>query len=395
MGILQIANYAGPFFIVIYLTHILDMETYGVVALSVSVVQSAIIFLDFGFGLSATKKISQYRDDKFVVGKLIGAIFFIKSVLFIFICLCLCLFIFSTKKYDNHLVLFGLSIIPILGQGFQPDWFYLGIERMRYITMFSILARIISIVAIVILISPNHYYLVPVANGFAQIIATTLFINKIYELGYKIYLPSRTDLKETFLMTMPFFASRLAVMGYTNGATILLGIFSTQTSIALYSVGEQIYKAFQTMFSPITQALYPYMVKEKNIIFFYKMLFAAILVSVSLSTLGYFFIPILLPHFFKADFGLVIPILNIFFLAIPFHTVSVLVGYPLAAIFGLESIANKSVFFGVLTYFLGALIAWKFGQLVPVTLAWLTFFTELTVMVYRLLKFYSKLLDPK
>ena len=64
MGVVQLVNYGSTFLVLIRLTRVLGLTTYGVVAFSVGIVQVLSIVLDLGFTLSATQHISVHRDDK-------------------------------------------------------------------------------------------------------------------------------------------------------------------------------------------------------------------------------------------------------------------------------------------------------------------------------------------
>lgn len=392
LAFLQIANYAGPFVILIYLTNVLDIELYSFVALSTSVIQIAVTVLDFGFGLYGVKTISENREDKTIVGQTIGSIFTIKIFIFFIILIVFILSLFFFEKIQSHKLIFLFTLIPIFGQAFQCDWFFLGIEKMKYITFISVFSRLISVLAIYLLVKNNEgYFLVPLATGFAQIVAAFLFILNIYSLGFYVSIPKKCDVIKTYKNSLPFFGSRVLVIAYTNASVLLLGFFSTPAIVSVFSVSEQIYRAFQTVFHPITQAIYPFMVKEKKLTKFLKVSAISFFISIIICLMGYLFSPFFIKLLFDNKFLEIIPILNIFYVAIPIHILSVLSGYPLSAIFGLESIANKSVIAGFLVYFIGIFLLIFTKSMIPTNLAVVSVFTELAVFSFRFYMFYPKI----
>lgn len=391
LALLQLVNYAGPFLILIYLTKVLDIEFYSFVALSTSTIQIAVTVLDFGFGLYAVKVISKNREDKEIVGLTIGSIFIIKLILFFLISIAFLVFIFFMNSIEHHRLIFFFSLLPVLGQAFQCDWFFLGVEKMKYITFISVSSRLISIVAIFLLIKGNEdYYLVPLSTGIAQIVAAGLFIFNIYQLGFYVSKPNIEEIRKTYNNSLPFFGSRVLVIAYTSAGIILMGAYSSQVLVSIYSVSEQIYKAFQTVFLPVTQAIYPLFVKEKRLSLFLKVSAFLFFVSIFFCIVGYLLSPFVIDLFFDKEFKAMISVLNIFYLAIPIHVLSVLFGYPLSAIFELESVANRSVIVGFIVYFSLVFYLISFNKMLPTNLAIVSLCTEIGVFSYRFFVFFPK-----
>lgn len=381
---LQIANYTVPLIVLLYLANVLGVEIYGVVAFSVGVVQLSGVLTDFGFGLSASHKISVRRESKNFVSRLIGAIFVIKLALLAVVALGISAFAFSTDKYSEYSLLFFLSIIPVIGYAFQPTWFFVGIERMFYITTFSVIAKTLYVVSIVLLISDKTDYLwIPIANGAAQIVATVTAIICIYRSGYYLSIPKRREIFYAIKMTRGVFLSRLSVAAYMRSAVLLLGVFATPAAVAIYSLAEQLYIALQSTFSSIVLAVYPYMAKEKDFPLFYKIIGGCTCAAVFVACFGYYFAPKLVPMMFGEQWVASIPVLNVFFVAIIIHVMAAMSGYPLAAALNRVDVANKTVVCGAIVFLLLASILVVIGLVTPLAFAVIMVVSEFCVLVYR------------
>lgn len=216
--VIQIANYILPFLLIPYLTHVLGVKLFGIVAFGMAIVQIACIVTDYGFNLSATYQISKNRENQHLVNKIIGAVFFCKSTLLIMVIICLTGYILIQAKFENHRMFLGLMILPIIGQSYQPIWFFQGIERMIYITIYMLCSRILYLILVIVMVSSaNNYYWVAIANGIAHISAAIIGVFMIFKLGYKIKWPGWVFVKETFLNSTDFFWSRAAVATYSAG----------------------------------------------------------------------------------------------------------------------------------------------------------------------------------
>jgi PST family polysaccharide transporter len=391
LALLQVVSYITPILVLVHLTRALGIELYGILAFSIGVTQFSSVLLDFGFGLSATQKISVWRERKPYISRLIGAIFAIKAVALVFVAAGIVLFVIQSEKYQGHLDLFLLSLISLSAQCFLPIWFFVGIERMFYITIFTVVSKFLYLILIFTLVGSGKDFLwVPVADGISQLAATAIGLYLLYRVGYFISLPKYRDVKYAANLTRGFFISRLAVSLYASGGVLLLGMFGTPAATAVYSVAERFYQAMQQVFSPIIQAIYPYMARERNIILLVKVtagcFILALLVGLVLVTVG----PYLILWWLGSGWSATTNVIDVFAAAIVFNVFLSMSGYPLSSILGTMRTANLSVVYGALFYILcvGLLIA--SGYVTALAFAWALFLTELSVLAYRAIVLWPK-----
>jgi PST family polysaccharide transporter len=381
---LQLANYISPLLVLIHLTRVLGLELYGVVAFSMGIVQISYVVLDVGFSLSATQRISVWREKKRYIAKLIGAIFFIKITIFIFLALIVFLFSQFSEKYEAYSNLFLLTLLPVLGQTFQPVWFFSGVERMRNITLFMVSSKVIFVFLIYLLVSePSDYLWVPVANGVAQISAMAIGIYLIFCVGYQIAIPRSRDVFYALKVTSGFYMSRISVVTYTGSGVVLLGLFATPSAVAVYSLAEQLYKVMQNVFAPINQAIYPYMAKERNFPLFRKLAVGCVTIAALGAVCGYFAAPELIKLVFGSGWDASVKVFNYFLIAIVVNVMAVMSGYPLAAAVGNLRVANSSVAFGSIIYLVCAGLLLLFNEVSPIMFALIMILAESYVLVHR------------
>lgn len=382
--VVQIANYIAPLIILIHLTKTLGLSIYGVLAFAQGIIAISAVLLDFGYSLSATNKISKNRKNRQYVGSIIGGVFLVKVFLYIMCCLLILSYALLTEKYNEHRQIFLLSLIPIAMQGFAPIWFFHGIEKMKYFAMTTIMAKIIfALGAINLVKSQSDYYLVPLINGAGQAAALIASIYFIYKLGYKIRFPSIRFFFYCFKFTGNFFASRIAVASYMNGAIIILGLIAQPATVAIYSMAEQLYKVMQSALGPAAAASYPYMAKEKDVSLMFKLILGVISLAFIGALVGYYLAPLLVGLVFDKSWLASIPVLNVFLFAIVIHAAAVMTGYPLAAVVGKLEVANSSVMTGAVVYFVLLGLVFYLNMIAPVYLAAIMLISEFSVLLHR------------
>lgn len=382
---LQLANYILPFIILPFLTRTLGTSLFGVVMFGLSMVQIACIITDFGFNLSATRKIANNQSDIDVVKKVVAAVHVCKIILLLPIILFLFVFIsFQTGEYGEYSTFFWLLLIPVIGQTFQPIWLFQGLERMGVITIFMVLARGSYVVfALLWVSSPHDYEWVAIANGVAQVLGATLAIYIMVRAGYSPRWPGWKFVIDIFNESIEFFWSRAAVATYTSGGALFIGLFSGPVSVAHYSAAEQLYKGAQALFQPVSQALYPYMIRTRDITLFFRILKLVGLCVILGLAIGIFVGEWFLVTLFGPDFDASYPILVVFLFSFCISAPAILCGYPFLGAFGDSRSANISVIYGGGVQLLLLLLLWVAGWVNGLVVAGTVMVVEIFVLAYR------------
>lgn len=394
--VVQATNYIAPFIVLIHLTKTLGLEVYGILAFTQGISTICAVVLDFGFGLSAINRISKNRNNKIYVSKIIGSISLIKLFLYLICCVGVVFYSLTTVKYASYSLLFLFSLIPLAAQGFMIDWFYQGIEKMRYIAILNIISKVIFVISVVNFVrSPSDCILVPVLNGCSLIISLFFSVVVVYKLGYKIGSPNLKTMSFCFKFAKPFLVSRMAVAAYTNGAILALGVFAQPAIVSIYSMAEQLYKVMQSAIWPVAAASYPYMAKSRDVHLMFKLYFLVIILTAFGASVGYYISPLLIKVVFDSSWLSSIPVLNIFFITVVIHAAAVMAGYPLAASVGKLKVANSSVITGGVVYIvsLGFLII--FHDVSPAALAIIMLLSEISVLLHRAIFLYPSMFSKR
>lgn len=353
---LQIFTYILPLITLPYLVRVLGVEKYGLVMFAQSFIMFFHILVDYGFNLSATREIAVNRENKDKITEIYSSVMSIKIMLLAVSFGVLALVVSSFEKFTPDTNLYFLTFLMVVGQALFPIWYFQGMERMKYITIINIFSRVIFTAAIFVFVhQEDDYILVPVLNGLGACVGSI----------YALWLV-KTSFKQKFMFqhwktislhfkdSTRFFLSRVAVSIYTSANAFLLGLFTNNTMVGYYSIAEKLYRAIQSLYGPINQALYPYVAKERNISLYKKILCFV----VTLNTLGVitvFFIaePIFTILFSKEISAESIRVFHIFLAANLVAVPSVLFGYPFLAALGYTNFTNNSVIFASLYHICG------------------------------------------
>lgn len=386
LGALQIISYVIPLISLPYLSRVLGVEKFGLVFFAFAFMQYFIILTDYGFGLSATREIAVNRHNLNNLSNIFNSVTTIKLVLLFVSFLILTLaYVFVPKLNENWLV-FQLSFLMVVGNAIYPVWFFQGMERMKYITFLNILSKTIFLVLIFIFIkNENDYMYVPLLNSMGFLVAGILGMwFAIKEFKIKLYLPKWNSIKKQFKYSSEFFLSRVSVSAYTNTNTFCLGLIGSTLMVGYYVAAEKIYQAITGLQSPISQALYPFVAKHKDLKTYKKWFIFAVLANIVVCSFVFVFAKLFIAIFYGVEMIEAYKILRVFCFIALITFPSMMVGYPLLGAMGHTKVANGSVIVGSIIHMIGLALLYVFGKMDIYSIACMVLITESVVLFVRL-----------
>lgn len=245
-----------------YLTRILGVQNIGVVNFVDSIFNYGIMLSMLGIGSVGIREISKNKLNDFDLNQSFLNIFLLNLLFTVFSILLLSVCIFTIPLFSNYKSFLGLSLIKILLNSLLIEWFFKGIENFRYVTIRSILVKILYSFAIFYFIDKDTdvylYYLLSVLVLLINVIFnwTFLFSNyrfKIVKVNIFKYLYNVSVLGGYLLITSMYTTFNVLYLGFVAGDTEV-GLYSTATK--LYTIFLAIYTAFTGVMLPRMSSLY-------------------------------------------------------------------------------------------------------------------------------------------
>lgn len=386
LSVLQGANFIIPLIILPYLVRTLGAETFGLVMFAQAFILFFNVIVDFGFNLSGVREVSINRHSHQKLEEIFNSIMIIKLILIVISFIIMLGIIETFEKFGNDYRLYLITFGWVIGQALFPIWFFQGIEKMKYITIFKVLAQLLSLIAIIIFVNnPKDYLWVPFFNalGFISVgIISIMIILK--EFRFKLYIPNISVLNSYFKESSHFFLSRAAVSIYTSSNAFVLGLFTNNTMVGYYSIAEKLYIALQALYMPIVNVLYPYIAKERNVTLFKKIYKFVIIFNFILIFGLYFITPYLVELISGKQIRESIEVFRIFLIVAMIVVPSILIGYPFLAALGYKNYANYSVVIASIVHIIGLLVLSYFNYINIYSIVILLILTQLTDLIIRI-----------
>lgn len=260
LSILKGLDIGLPLLIIPYLTHVLGTSYFGKYSFVLAVIQTINIFTSYGYVFSATKKISQNRNDKEMVNRIMNAVFagrFIVATSIVVIVAMLSNVIF---KDEYEWFMFLTAIGMIYGDIFVPTWLFQGLEQMKYVTIVNAIAKLLfTLLVFVVVTQQQDYKYILMLNSFGCIVSA-IFSMTLVKRMFKLHLsmPCWSAVCEELKDGFSIFLSTIGMSVYRNLNVIILNYFVSSSAVGIYALAEKVIKALQSLINPISQALYPH-----------------------------------------------------------------------------------------------------------------------------------------
>lgn len=253
----QLAAYVFPLATIPYLARILGPFHWGLVAFAQALGLYLSMIVDFGFQLSASRRIARIRDDNEQVAEVVASVLAAKGILAV-VCIGVVILLqsFSRSFQQESLILWGGALSGI-AQGFSMLWFYQGLEKMKSPAAADVAGKALACVGIFLFVRhPGDGWIV-VALQFVCFSGVAAFqiANTYRHVQFRV--PTWTSTWCAICDSAAMFLFRASVSLYTTANALILGAISTPIAVGFYSGAERLVKALSTLITPVSQSLYP------------------------------------------------------------------------------------------------------------------------------------------
>lgn len=322
LTLMQIAGFIFPLLTLPYLAKVIGTDGFGRIAFASAVIIWLQTVSDWGFNYTATRSIARNRDDKQMVSKIFSSVFWARCILMLFSLLLLIGLISIISEFKENAAIILVTFLMIPGNIMFSEWFFQGIERMKYITFLNLLAKFLFTICIFLFVRDKEDYILQplfISLGFISSGFIALYII-LFRWKVKLTKPVWTDIIKTIKGSVNVFINNLMPNMYNSMATIILGFFSNVTMVGIYSSGKKFVSVSDTMLSIISRTFFPYLSRKENKHGVYAKI--SICTTLIVVVALFVFAPFIIHFFYTEDFSDAIKVLRITSLSLFFITLN-------------------------------------------------------------------------
>lgn len=256
--ILTLSTYLVPLFVYPYISRVLGPGGIGQVDDVDSIIDYCILFSMLGLTTIGIREIARNRSDAQKLQKTFSSLFTINMASTAVVMTVLGVLVMTVPVMNDRWQMFLIGMTKIISNLFWIEWFFKGMEDFRYITIRSVLLRLIFVASVFIFVRESDdvmtYYILWVGLTFCNAVCNWTYRRRFVKLSFR-----ELQVREFFkpVLVIGLFAVFSAV--YTKLNIFYLGSRCGDTQVGFYTTATRLYSVLMALFTSITGVMIPRM----------------------------------------------------------------------------------------------------------------------------------------
>ena len=237
--LLNIFNLVVPIIVGPYVLRKLGPDLMGVINYSQAIFAYFFIFASFGVYQYGLREISKVRNDKNKLKSVFTSLFFITVISNIVITLIYYIYIRITVTTTSMYIVSIILTFNFISNIFYTEWVNEALESYDFITIKTIIIRIIYVVVLLLIVKSSKdygiYVLLTVLSTFFNNIVSYFYVKRYIKFDFK-NIKIKKHIKPMLLVVILSNANVL----YTQLDKVMLGEYVSKSSVAFYTMAQNI-----------------------------------------------------------------------------------------------------------------------------------------------------------
>ena len=274
-ALLTMSSFIFPFITFPYVSRILLPLGTGKVNFATSVVNYFAMFAQLGIPTYGIRACAKVRDNKEKLSRTVHELLFINLFMCVLVYITFFIALFDVPRLELDKTVSLVIGLPISLNALGVEWLYKALEKYSYITIRSLVFKVIALVAMFLLVKNQEDYVfyggITIFAGSASNILNFWNLRK-----YVILKPlGHYNIRQHIKMVITFFSMSIATTIYTNLDSVMLGFMKGDVDVGYYGAAVKIKNILVSLVTSASAVLLPrasFYVDRKMLDEFYHLL---------------------------------------------------------------------------------------------------------------------------
>lgn len=257
-SVLTVTNYIIPLLVFPYVSRVLGVTNIGICSLVDSIINYFVLFSMMGMTTLGIREIAKVKDDKDKLSNTFSSLLVLNGITTVFAVLILLISIFIVPSFYQYKELFYVGLFKLFFNFLLIEWFYRGIENFKYITIRSVIIRILFALSVFLFIrSPEDYdiyFLLMSLTTILNAVINVLYFRKFVRFSFR-GISLTVFLKSFLILGLYLFLTSM----YTTFNVAYLGMVSTADQVGYFTTAQKLYTIILSFYTAFTSVMLPRM----------------------------------------------------------------------------------------------------------------------------------------
>lgn len=255
--LLTVSSMLFPIITFPYVSRVVGAEGIGKVTFVTSVITYFSMFAQLGIPTYGIRACAKVRDNKEELSRVVQEIMIINIVTCMIAYVALGISLAVVPRFAAEKTLFLIIGTTILLNTVGMEWLYKGLEQYTYITIRSLIFKVIALVALFVLVHKEEDYLIYGAISIFAVAASNV-MNFFNARKYVSFRPvGNYNITRHLKMVFVFFAMSVATTIYTNLDNVMLGFMKDDIEVGYYTAAVKIKLVLVSVVTSVSTVLLP------------------------------------------------------------------------------------------------------------------------------------------
>lgn len=257
-SILTTAGYIFPLITYPYVSRVLGVTNIGICNFVDSIINYYVLFSMLGINTLGIREIASCQGNISKMSNTFMNLILLNLVFVLISGTALLISIEFIPQFAEHKRLMYIGTSKLLASFMLINWFYKGIENFKYITVRSLIVRMLYVISIFMLVKKEEDYLIffslTIITEFVNALINCIYVKSIIRFDFHKLNPFKY-LKPNLTLGIYYILTTM----YTTFNVVYLGFVTNTTEVGYYTTATKLHHIIISLFTAFTGVMLPRM----------------------------------------------------------------------------------------------------------------------------------------
>lgn len=306
------------------------IHNYGIYAFAMALLLFMVNIMNYGFNLSTVREIAKHKNDQTFLNNCLNEVFSVKLLLYAVLMVVLIFLVCFVPKFENHSSLYLFGSLILFSEVFSTRWFFFGLEKMKYITLMSLVGNLIFVILVLVYVTlEQDFVYIALFEGIGMSVATIGgFFLIVKKFNFRLRLLSLKQIWMYLKINFSSFINLLLPSTYTIILIFIAGLIVLPSELSFLQLSLKLTAIFSTVVTILTTVFYPVVNRNSSWFFVMRLLLmgSGLVLSIVMFVMAEFIVDLWMPFNERSSLETLIRLIKILSVAPMFIAVNSVFG---------------------------------------------------------------------